>query len=71
MKCYLTSILDNNKNYFLKILNPKKIELLDNSDLHKKHKSFDVNKKHLKLIIYSEKLRAILLPITPIPTIPM
>ncbi len=33
------------------------IEIVDNSYLHSKHKSFDVNKLHLKLIIRSKKLR--------------
>ena len=55
----MTDLLKKIEKKIIKILNPEKIELLDNSDLHKKHKSFDVNKKHLKLIIYSEKLRAI------------
>ena len=38
-------------------INPKNIILIDNSSLHKKHKSFDFNKVHLKIIIESEKLR--------------
>ena len=33
------------------------IILIDNSILHKKHKSFDINKLHLKIIIKSQKLR--------------
>ena len=40
-------------------LNPEKIILIDNSNLHVKHKSFDSNKFHLKIIIESEKLRKI------------
>ena len=36
---------------------PKQILLIDNSYLHTKHKSFNSNKFHLKLIIKSEKLR--------------
>ena len=40
-----------------KKLNPEQISLIDNSSLHFKHKSFDINKLHLKLIIKSEKLR--------------
>ena len=36
--------------------NPEKISLIDNSNLHKKHKSFDPQKYHLKIIIKSEKL---------------
>ena len=38
-------------------LNPEQILLIDNSYLHTKHKSFDSNKFHLKLIIKSEKLK--------------
>ena len=36
---------------------PEDIILIDNSHLHKKHKSFDKNKFHLKLIIKSKKLK--------------
>ena len=38
-------------------LSPEQISLIDNSYLHTKHKSFDSNKFHLKLIIKSEKLK--------------
>ena len=38
-------------------LSPKQILLIDNSYLHSKHKSFDSNKFHIKLIIKSEKLK--------------
>ena len=38
-------------------LNPEQILLIDNSYLHTKHKSFDANKFHFKLIIKSEKLK--------------
>ena len=37
--------------------NPEKISLIDNSSLHVKHKSFDTNKFHLKLIIKSKILK--------------
>ena len=37
--------------------NPEKISLIDNSSLHVKHKSFDSNKFHLKLIIKSKILK--------------
>ena len=42
-----------------KKINPENIILIDNSILHVKHKSFDSNKFHLKIIITSEKLRKI------------
>ena len=42
----------NNKN-----LSPENIEIIDNSGLHTKHKSFDPNRYHLKIVISSEKLK--------------
>tara|TARA_Y100000590_G_scaffold349088_1_gene400465 strand:- start:1614 stop:1865 length:252 start_codon:yes stop_codon:yes gene_type:complete len=41
-----------------KKINPENIILIDNSNLHTKHKSFDVNKYHLKIIIKSKKLKS-------------
>tara|TARA_B100000446_G_scaffold150610_1_gene145184 strand:+ start:761 stop:1012 length:252 start_codon:yes stop_codon:yes gene_type:complete len=41
-----------------KKINPENVILIDNSKLHIKHKSFDSNKFHLKIIIKSEKLRS-------------
>ena len=41
-----------------KKINPENIILIDNSSFHSKHKSFDPNKLHLKIIIKSEKLRS-------------
>ena len=40
-------------------LNPEKLELIDNSALHVKHKSFDKNKFHIKLVIKSKELKKI------------
>ena len=40
-----------------KKINPENIILIDNSHLHSRHKSFDVNKFHLKIIIKSKKLK--------------
>ena len=40
-----------------KKINPENIILINNSNLHTKHKSFDPNKFHLKIIIKSEKLK--------------
>jgi BolA protein len=40
-------------------LNPEELSLIDNSNLHTKHKSFDPNKFHLKLIVKSKKLKNI------------
>ena len=38
-------------------LGSEQVLIIDNSNLHAKHKSFDSNKFHLKLIIKSEKLK--------------
>ena len=38
-------------------LSPEQITLIDNSSLHTKHKSFDPNKLHIKILIKSQKLR--------------
>ena len=40
-----------------KKINPENIILIDNSSLHIKHKSFDSNKFHLKIVIKSVKLK--------------
>ena len=39
-------------------INPENIILIDNSHLHTKHKSFDINKFHIKIIIKSKKLKS-------------
>ena len=45
------------KDKIEKKIKPDQITLIDNSSLHAKHKSFDPNKFHLKIIIKSEKLK--------------
>ena len=40
-----------------KKITPENIILIDNSSLHIKHKSFDLNKFHFKIIIESEELK--------------
>ena len=52
----MTSFLEKIKAKINKELNPEHIMLVDNSSLHTKHKSFDSEKYHLKLIIKSKKL---------------
>ena len=39
-----------------KEVNPESITIIDNSSLHSKHKFFDKNKFHIKLILKSDKL---------------
>ncbi len=40
-------------------INLEEIVVIDNSSLHTKHKSFDPQKLHLKIIIKSEELKKI------------
>jgi stress-induced morphogen len=51
------TILDEIKKKIYKELNAKNVILIDNSNLHKKHKSFDMNKFHFKIIIESKLLK--------------
>jgi len=53
----MISIYDEIKKKITKEINPQNIILIDNSNLHKKHKSFDINKFHFKIIIESKKLK--------------
>ena len=41
-----------------KKINPENIILIDNSSLHSKHKSFNPDKFHIKIIIRSKKLKS-------------
>ena len=51
------SFFDKVKAKINKKINPENIIIIDNSNLHTKHKFFDSNKLHLKIIIKSEKLK--------------
>jgi len=51
------SFFDKVKEKVSRKINPENIILIDNSHLHTKHKSFDSNKLHLKIIIKSKKLK--------------
>ena len=51
------NFLDSIKEKIKEKLNPDHLLLINNSHLHSKHKSFDINKFHLKLVIKSEKLK--------------
>ena len=52
------TIYDQIKEKINKKVNPENIILIDNSSFHIKHKSFDLNKLHLKIIIESKKLKS-------------
>jgi len=51
------NFFDEVKEKINKKINPENIILVDNSYFHTKHKSFDSNRFHLKLIIKSKKLK--------------
>ena len=51
------NFLNEVKKKINKEINPENVILIDNSHLHKKHKFFDKNKFHLKVIIQSVKLK--------------
>ena len=53
----MISIYDKIKKKINEKINPRNIILIDNSNLHKKHKSFDLNKFHFKIIIESKTLK--------------
>ena len=53
----MITFLEEVKKKFNNKLNQEQILLIDNSSLHSKHKSFDSEKFHIKLIIKSEKLK--------------
>ena len=51
------SLFNEIKAKINKNLSPENIEIIDKSGLHTKHKSFDPNRYHLKIVISSEKLK--------------
>ena len=51
------NFFDEVKEKIKKKVNPENIIIIDNSHIHSKHKSFDVNRFHLKIIIKSKKLK--------------
>ena len=53
----MINFLDKVKKKINNNIKPENIILVDNSNLHAGHKSFDPNKLHLKIIIESKKLR--------------
>ena len=52
------NFLSEIKEKINKKIAPENITIIDNSHLHSKHKSFDANKVHLKIIIKSKKLKS-------------
>tara|TARA_B100000029_G_scaffold393813_1_gene391218 strand:- start:295 stop:549 length:255 start_codon:yes stop_codon:yes gene_type:complete len=54
----MTIFLKNIEKKISERFEAKKIKIIDKTDLHIKHKSFNSQKFYLKLIIESEKLKA-------------
>ena len=53
----MINFFDEIKEKINKKINPENLIIIDNSNLHTKHKFYDSNKFHLKIIIKSEKLK--------------
>ena len=53
----MTTFLEKVKAKINDKIKPDQLLIIDNSNLHTKHKSFDSDKFHLKLVIKSEKLK--------------
>ena len=53
----MMNFFDKIKEKINKKINPESLIIIDNSNLHVKHKSYDSNKFHLKIIIKSKKLK--------------
>ena len=51
------NLFEEIKEKINKKINPENIILIDNSSFHNKHKFFDSNKFHLKIVIKSAKLK--------------
>ena len=56
-KSEMTDFLQEVKEKINKKISIEEIEIVDNSSLHRTHKSFDAKKFHLKLLIKSKELR--------------
>ena len=54
----LTDDLETIKEKIVNNIQVNKIEIIDNTHIHKKHKSFNKSKLHLKIIIESDSLKS-------------
>ncbi len=53
----MTTLLEKIKTKINNKIKTEQLLIIDNSNLHKKHKSFNSNKFHYKIIIKSKKLK--------------
>ena len=55
----MKSFIENIKEKITKNIEVDKIEIIDNSHIHRRHKSFNKSKLHLKIIIESNFLKSL------------
>ena len=55
----MKSFIENIKKKIINNIEVNKIEIIDNTHIHKKHKSFNKSKLHLKIIIESDFLKSL------------
>ena len=55
----MKSLIEIVKEKIKSNIHDSKIEIIDNTHLHKHHKSFNKSKTHLKIIIQSESLKTL------------
>ncbi len=53
----MIKIIKNIENQLKKDFKPSSLTIIDNTDLHRKHKNFQTGKLHLKIILKSENLK--------------
>ena len=53
----MATLVEKIKEKIRREIEPEELILIDNSHLHVKHKFFDINKSHIKIIIKSKKLK--------------
>ena len=54
----MKSFIETIREKILNNIQVNKIEIIDNTHIHKKHKSFNKSKLHLKIIIESDSLKS-------------
>ena len=54
----MKSFIETIKEKIVNNIQVNKIEIIDNTHIHKKHKSFNKSKLHLKIIIESDFLKS-------------
>ena len=54
----MKSFIETIKEKIINNIQVNKIEIIDNTHIHKRHKSFNKSKLHLKIIIESEFLKS-------------